>query len=262
MNNEFSLKELYSVFIKTTYPMEINGKRLEEGEVIASFDKIQIANFDEVKQQNAATGGYDNRALVLWDETKGVNFTFTQGVFSKTQLALLTNSQLIERKEKENVTLFKREELESDDLGRIILSNIPVGQIFIYNKNTFDKLLFEQVDEITFDIKEPFRDVVVDYSYNYRSAATELVIGRNLYNGYVALEGRTKIVDDISGRVRTGIIKIPRMKINSSLNLTLGEKVPPVSGTFQATGYPIGERGQKKVMEVLFLEDDIDSDIL
>jgi hypothetical protein len=30
--------------------MEINGKRLEEGEVIASFDKIQIANFDEIKQ--------------------------------------------------------------------------------------------------------------------------------------------------------------------------------------------------------------------
>ena len=78
MNNEFGLKELYSVFLKTTYPMEINGKKLEEGEVIAAFDKIQIANFDEIKQQNAATGGYDNRALVLWDETKGVNFTFTQ----------------------------------------------------------------------------------------------------------------------------------------------------------------------------------------
>jgi hypothetical protein len=58
------------------------------------------------------------------------------------------------------------------------------------------------------------------------------VIGRNLYNGYVALEGRTKTVDDVTGRIRTGIIKIPRMKINSSLTLTLGEKVPPVSGTF------------------------------
>ena len=262
MNNEFSLKELYSVFLKTTYPMEINGKKLEEGEVIAAFDKIQIANFDEIRQQNAATGGYDNRALVLWDETKGVNFTFTQGVFSKTQLALLTNSQLIERKEKENVTLFKREELESDDLGRISLSNAPIGQVFIYNKNTFERLPFEQIDEITFNIREPFREVVVDYSYNYQSAATELVIGRNLYNGYVALEGRTKTVDDVTGRVKTGIIKIPRMKINSTLTLILGEKVPPVSGTFQATGYPVGQRGSKKVMEILFLEDDIDSDIL
>ena len=262
MNNEFSLKELYSVFLKTTYPMEINGKKLEEGEVIAAFDKIQIANFDEIKQQNAATGGYDNRALVLWDETKGVNFTFTQGVFSKTQLALLTNSQLIERKEKENVILFKREEVESDDLGRVILSNTPVGQVFIYNKNTFERLSFEQIDEITFNIREPFKDVVVDYSYSYQSAATELVIGRNLYNGYVALEGRTKTVDDITGRIKTGIIKIPRMKINSTLTLTLGEKVPPVSGTFQATGYPVGQRGSKKVMEILFLEDDIDSDIL
>lgn len=260
--NQFGLKELYSVFLKTTYPMEINGKMLEEGEVIAAFDKIQIANFDEIRQQNAATGGYDNRALVLWDETKGVNFTFTQGVFSKTQLALLTNSQLIQHKEKENITLLKREELESDENGRISLLEKPNGKVFLYDKITFERISFEIVDETTLNIREPFREVVVDYSYNYQSAASELVIGRRLYEGYVELEGRTKIVDDVTGRIRTGIIRIPRLKIDSDLTLTLGEKVSPVSGTFHGTGYPVGQRGQKKVMEVLFLEDDIDSDIL
>jgi hypothetical protein len=45
MSNEFGMKELYSVFLKTTYPMRIHGKEFEEGEVIAAFDKIQIANF-------------------------------------------------------------------------------------------------------------------------------------------------------------------------------------------------------------------------
>jgi hypothetical protein len=66
------------------------------------------------------------------------------------------------------------------------------------------------------------------------------VIGRRLYEGYVELEGRTKIVDDITGRIRTGIIRIPRLKIDSDLTLTLGDRVPPVSGTFHGTGYPVG----------------------
>lgn len=262
MNNEFGLKELYSVFLKTTYPMEINGKKLEEGEVIAAFDKIQIANFDEIKQQNASTGGYDNRALVLWDETKGVNFTFTQGVFSKTQLALLTNSQLVEYKEKEKVVLFKREEVEADDIGRFSLSFKPINKIFVYRKKNFEKIPYEEMDDKTFKIDLPFDTVVVDYNYEYENAAKELVIGQKLYDGYISLEGKIKTVDDNTGTVKTGIIRIPKLKINSSLNLTLGEKVPPVSGTFRATGYPTGKKGDKKVMEILFLEDDIDSDIL
>lgn len=262
MNNEFSLKELYSVFIKTTYPMEINGKRLEEGEVIASFDKIQIANFDEIRQQNAATGGYDNRALVLWDETKGVNFTFTQGVFSKTQLALLTNSQLVEYKEKEKISLFKREKIESDINGNLELAHSPRGEIFVYDLEDFQKLPFEQMNETTLQIDNSYKNVVVDYNYYYEKAAKELVIGRRLYDGYVSLEGKTKTVDDNTGVVKTGIIRIPKLKITSSLNLTLGEKVPPVSGTFHAVGYPVGQRSDKRVMEILFLEDDIDSDIL
>lgn len=261
MNNEFSLKELYSVFLKTTYPMEINGKSLEEGEIIASFDKIQIANFKEIRQMVAATGGYDNRAHVTWDETKGVNFTFTQGVFSKTQLALLTNSQLINYKEKEHLIISKREEKESNEEGIITFENIPFGKIFFYDITSFEKLSYEKIDDQTFNIKEPFNTVVVDYNYEYQSNAQELVIGRRLYDGYVSLEGRTKVVDDITGTVRTGIIRIPRLKITSDLSITLGEKVSPISGTFSATGYPTGKKGDKKVMELFFLEDDIDSDI-
>jgi hypothetical protein len=44
-NSEYSLKELYDVVIKATYPIEINGKTLLENETLAIFDKIQIANF-------------------------------------------------------------------------------------------------------------------------------------------------------------------------------------------------------------------------
>jgi hypothetical protein len=45
MTNELGFKELYSVLLKATYPIEVGGNIIEPGETIASFDKIQIANF-------------------------------------------------------------------------------------------------------------------------------------------------------------------------------------------------------------------------
>ena len=65
MENQFSLKELYDVRIKTTYPIEINGKQLEIGETIAMFDRIKIANFEEIKSFIAARGGYLNQPHIL-----------------------------------------------------------------------------------------------------------------------------------------------------------------------------------------------------
>jgi hypothetical protein len=40
MNNEFGLKELSEFTLKATYPIEMDGRIFEPGEVIARFDKI------------------------------------------------------------------------------------------------------------------------------------------------------------------------------------------------------------------------------
>ena len=95
--NEFGLKELYDVKIKTTYPIEINENTIEAGETIALFDKIQLANFNEIKQYVTAHGGYKDMPRVFWEDTKEVQLVFTQGIFSKTQFALMSNSKLISK---------------------------------------------------------------------------------------------------------------------------------------------------------------------
>ena len=46
---QFGFKELYSVLLKATYPMEIKGRKFEVGETVAAFDRISIANFEEIK---------------------------------------------------------------------------------------------------------------------------------------------------------------------------------------------------------------------
>ena len=80
---QFSLKELYQVSLKANYELEINGQKFYPGDVITTFDHIQLANFGEIRQFVAARGGFDNRAQVVWDTVQEVPLTFTQGVFSR-----------------------------------------------------------------------------------------------------------------------------------------------------------------------------------
>jgi hypothetical protein len=95
MENQFGLKELYDLTLKATYPIEMAGRRFEPGEVIARFDKIQIANFREVTSRVSANGGFDNRAHIIWEDPKEIQINFTQGIFSARQFALLCNSSLV-----------------------------------------------------------------------------------------------------------------------------------------------------------------------
>ena len=70
MNNEFGLKELSEFTLKATYPIEMNVRIFEVGDVIARFDKIQIANFREITSRVSANGGKSNPALVVWEDPK------------------------------------------------------------------------------------------------------------------------------------------------------------------------------------------------
>ena len=83
MDNNIGFKELYEVSLKATYPIEMGDRRIEIGETVAAFDKIQIANFEEKKNFISANGGFDNRARVWWEETKEIRVSLAQGVFSK-----------------------------------------------------------------------------------------------------------------------------------------------------------------------------------
>ena len=104
-------------------------------------------------------------------------------------------------------------------------------------------------------------DLIVDYSYNYRDGGRILTCGQPLTTGYLALEGKTRVKDDITGQITTGLIKIPKLKLLSKLSMRLGQDAIPQVGRLDAVAVPTGVRGQQKVMELVFLHDDIDSDI-
>ena len=141
-NSLMGAKELYEVALKATSPIEINGKFIEKGETVALFDKILLANFNEVKKIVEATGGYGNRSRVIWENVKELDLSFSQGVFSKIQLALLDNARIVTASGV-SIGVPKREKIESDESGVLTFTFKPMTDrpMFIYDDMGFNILL-------------------------------------------------------------------------------------------------------------------------
>ena len=262
MDKEFGLQELYCVQLKSTYPIEIKGVEFAAGEVIAVFDKIQIANFREIHKEAVAQGGYQNRKLTIWNRTEGVDLIFTRGIFSKTQLSLMNNMRIISLNENQKVRIAQRDELETDSEGKITLTHVPINSwIFVYNKDTGEKLTgLSLIDQKTLQTPLVYQEVIVDYEYAYDNGADVSFVGEDIFDGFLSLEGRTRIKDDVTGETHTAIIYIPKLKITSDFDLTLGQNAQPVVGRFKATALATGERKKSKALEIYYLNEDIDWD--
>lgn len=261
MENLMGFKEFYDVVLKSTYPIQIGNRTIQPGEVLARFDNIQIATLEENKQYTKASGGFENQTRVLWETTKEIDLIFSQGIFSTRHLTLMSNSKLIETKDDEKIEISCSEEVESNEEGIVYLKH-PAKNLFIYNKKTGEKIEnFELVDESTFSIDAPYTDLIVDYIYEYSDGARVVKVGDRLINGFVTLEGKTRVKEDITGIVKTGIIKIPKLKIVSELSMKIGTNANPIVANFKAIGFPTGSKGNSKVMDLILLNDDIDSDM-
>lgn len=261
MENLMGLKELYDVVLKATYPIEIGNKVIEEGEIILAFDNIQIAGLSEIKKYISAQGGFDNRELITWETTKELPLSFSQGVFSKRQLALLSNSKLIELEPNNSTILItNREYCESDENGKIILKQVPVGKTFVYNEETGEKLEYT-LSEKEITISDPYVNVYITYDSEYTNGGNIIKIGNRLFRGYLKLQAKTRLKEDISGRTVTGIFEIPKLKLMSDLSIRLGRTADPAIISFNAAGIPVGGRGASYVCNLYSLNDDIDSNI-
>lgn len=258
---QFGLKELYDVTLRAVAPLTVGNRIVEKGEAVAYFDKIQIANFQEIQNTNEARGGWDGRGLVFWETTREVRLVFSQGIFSQTQFALMNNVKLLEI-EPVGIPMSQREEVESDENGFISLKYEPdwSADIFIYNKDTGEKLK-STIEDDKLKIDTAFQNLVVDYTRIYTSAANVATIGQRLTQGFLRLEGKTRIKDDITGQTHTALVVIPQLKLRSTLNLRLGQLAAPQVGTFSASAIPTGDRTNTFAMQVFFLEDDVDSDM-
>ncbi len=259
---EFSMLELREVAIRSLRDFKFNDRDVSYGEIIALFDKITIANFGEQRQYVSARGGYRNRSWVVWQTKRDLTLNFVQGIFSKSQMAVMTNSRLLTESPEMPIILSKIEEVETNEFGKAQLSRIPAPKTryFVYNKKTGEKLDIEISDtgEIVY---APYQELVVDYYYCYRAGYSYLTLGQELFDGFVQLQGKTTLQADETGKECTVVLTIPKLKILSNINFALGKNQTPLATQFSAVAIPVGDGGDQRVMEMTFLSDDVDSDI-
>lgn len=254
----FGAKELYDVCLKATYDMDINGKRYVDGETVVRFGRIQIAQLNGKYSHVSAKGGYDNRELVCWDEMKSIGLNFSQGVFTKRQLAFLMNSGMVQNLTPEKKMVPMSETLEADGNGRIELKFLPAEKLFVYGE---DGLRADYIQENkVLSGFAPFETLTCDYYWEYTDPIAYFQTGLQITNGFLRLEGKTRLKDDNTGKIVTGIITIPRLKLKTGISVRLGANAEPVVGSFQGEGYPVGARSNKTVGSLVILSDDIDSD--
>lgn len=253
------LKEIYNLIIKTTYDIEIAGKVIKAGEPIVLFDRIQMANFQEITSRVDAKGGFGNSPRVSWTDTKEMNLSFTQGVFSKLHFAIMGNSR-IKRVEEVEVPgeEFAR---ELDEELKVELKEIPCSNLHVYDSKTGSKLEYE-IEDKTLKVlnANPYDEVDIYYDF-IKESGTSIDIGRELLNGFITIQAKTRLKDDRTGKTVTGIFKIPRARLVSDFSIRLGSGGQPGIGHFQVAAFPTGSKGSQAVMEFIMLNDDIDSDI-
>lgn len=254
-------KEFYDVVLRAYNKMDINGRTIEAGEVIGRFDNINIVNMSERKSYRAARGGNGNQELVFWDETQLLSVQFSQGVFSERQLSILINAKLAASQQIEHKIPYN-EQLETDENGQIKLKKVPIQEkLFIYDKLTGMRINEYTLEDNIITLNESYQEVVVDYYSVYENKTTLVQVGLPLTNGFLSLEGKTRLKDDNTGRIVTGIFTIPKLKLKTGLSIQLGNSSAPMVGTFYGEGYPVGRKGHTPVCNLLILSDEIDSDI-
>lgn len=255
-----SFKDFEEVRIIATSNMEIGSRSIAKGETIVFFDKIQIAGLSETRDFVSANGGFDNRARVVWETTRELPLNFSQGTFSKQQFALMANSRMIDLPQNTAIYTPAREYLESNEQGIIELKNIPQRNLYVYNMNTGEKVQHTQ-DGKYLTIADQYLNVIVDYEYDYTNRIQVIQLGNKLFKGTCILEGITRVKDETTGQIITGILYVPKLMITSNLAIRLGSRANPVVGNFSATGYPVGSHERSYVAEFYYLSDDIQADL-
>lgn len=245
-----------------------------------------------------ARGGLHNNPLVFWEIDKEMGFALTHGVLSSTSWALLSNSKINEPKFKsvplcETLHTIEDEkycyvelkycpnsiegqlgaqpnpEFEPLPMGRrpeLMLKPLPPTKlrwIFCYDTETGFPIREFQVYGNKIFFYEPYRNVMVNYTFTYEDKIRVLEVGNRLFNGFLRLDAKMSVKDEISGEVTTAILEMPKIKLSSNLSMRLGKNYESSTvSDFYFTGYPEEDNKKGTVAKITFLDKELTGDYI
>ena len=257
---KYGLKDIYEASIKAAVPLEIMGESYDVGDTIIYFDRIQEILFQENKNIADARGAFDNRSLVHWESTKEINCILNMGTVSHLSFGIMNGSK-VKRITGKSINQFEKIYIDEDGTGKTLHPIDQNKKIIVYeikNDRRIRKILDYDIVENTIILKEKNLDIFIDYYFNYDSDAEIINVGQKDLNGYLMFVGKFRYTDEYTAVQKTGIIEIPRLRINSNFSINLGRNTNPLVSALQFQAIPLGFREQSKTVIVTYLDRDID----
>ena len=257
------IKDIYQATIKTLSPLTINGQQYKAGDTLFYFDNIQELSFTEDKESVYAHGGWNDRNLVEWEIMHAINCSINVGVLSPIEYGVVNKTLA---KKSTALSVNQIENLEVD--GTTILtyhsidSTKPVRVWSVVNGSADTEILDFTVDDDTIILENEYDgNVLVDYWFNYQSNLTTLNIGQRDLNGFLMFTGKFYYVDEFTGVRKTGLIEIPKLRIESDFSIRLGRNTNPFISILNFQAIPDGERGKGIALKMHYLDIDLDADL-
>ena len=261
---ELGIKDLERVCLKTREEVAFGDRVLEAGEPVLYFENIQIGLLSEQINPVMARGGWGNKPLVIWEDRKETMFSFTNGTLNTTSFNLLLNAHMLQAKKEE--PLFYVEDLIIDDWGNIFLKYSPELKnkkafFYIYDYDNLQERIIPisiNGNKVSFNKEYSGKVVRCDYYFYHEKETILYSMARERFTNLYTLEATFLMKDENEGLYHTGILRMPKVRVVSNINLRMGERADPSVSTFNIIAIPESQGDREGIVcEVLYLDDDI-----
>lgn len=274
---DFGVKELEYVVLKAKHTMNLGTKTFRPGEPVLYFRNIQIAMLSENNRVIAARGGYKNPALVIWEDRQDTTFAFSNGTINQHSLGLLLGVNALQK----NDVYVPYSELINFDMPEaynspieISLSHTPAAdkkQFFtafdVENIQPNLTFITEQQDNkirlIPNNLEYADKDIQInsimaDYYFQPKNGGLIYTMAQEKKSNLYTLEATFYLKDENDGLLHTGILEMPKVYIQSNINLRMGERADPTVGTFQVVAMPDRlDKNTDVICRITYLDEDI-----
>ena len=286
---EMGIKDLEHVVLKAKEPMILGRKSFKPGEPVLYFRNIQIALLSEDTRVIAAQGGFLNQPRVVWEDRSNTTFQFSNGTLNPISLNLLLEANVLRKEKtyipyqelipKEHITVDK----EKGTCSFTLKYECADKKSFFYTffaENLQEALVLQEpkkttkIDPLTqkprtvitaklpssWEKMEDYDDCGIMADYYFVPEKNPLIysMDRERKPNLYTLEATFYLKDENDGLLHTGILEMPKVYIESNINLRMGERADPTVGTFRIVAMPEDYDGYDSVVwRMMYLDDDI-----